>query len=43
MLGMDSYRLATFEEMFEIKRSQKQYKSNIWKLVEDWKNPYKKQ
>ncbi|MDD2636003.1 MAG: hypothetical protein PHW82_10940 [Bacteroidales bacterium] len=29
--------------MFEIKRSQKQYKTNIWKLVEDWKNPYKKQ
>ena len=43
MPGMDSYKLSAFEEMFEIKRSQKQYKTNIWKLVEDWKNPYKKQ
>ena len=43
MPGMDSYKLSHFEEMFEIKRSQKQYKTNIWKLVEDWKNPYKKQ
>jgi uncharacterized protein YprB with RNaseH-like and TPR domain len=43
MSGMDSYKLAHFEEMLEIKRSQKEYKTNIWKLVEDWKNPYKKQ
>ncbi len=42
MPGMDSYKLAYFEEMFEIKRSQKQYKTNIFKLVEDWNNPYKK-
>jgi hypothetical protein len=28
--------------MLEIKRSQRQYKSNIFKLAEDWKNPYKK-
>jgi uncharacterized protein YprB with RNaseH-like and TPR domain len=39
---MDSYKLAYFEEMFEIKRSQRQYKTNIFKLVEDWNNPYKK-
>lgn len=43
MPGMDSYKLAYFEEMFEIKRSQRQYKSNIFKLSEDWNNPYKKQ
>lgn len=43
MPGMNSYKLASFEEMFEIKRSQKQYKTNIWKLVEDWNNPIKKQ
>ncbi len=43
MPGMNSYKLASFEEMFEIKRSQRQYKSNIFKLAEDWNNPYKKQ
>ncbi len=43
MPGMDSYKLASFEEMFEINRSQRQYKSNIFKLAEDWNNPYKKQ
>ncbi len=43
MPGMDSYKLSYFEEMFEIKRTQKQYKTNIFKLVEDWHNPYKKQ
>lgn len=43
MPGMDSYKLASFEELFEIKRSQRQYKTNIFKLVEDWHNPYKKQ
>ncbi|HNQ68812.1 MAG TPA: ribonuclease H-like domain-containing protein [Bacteroidales bacterium] len=43
MPGMDSYKLAYFEEIFEIKRSQQQYKSNIFKLSEDWNNPYKKQ
>ncbi len=43
MLGMDSYKLAYFEEMFEIKRSERQYKTNIFKLTEDWNNPYKKQ
>ena len=43
MPGMDSYRLSYFEELFDIKRSQKQYKTNIFKLVEDWHNPYKKQ
>ncbi len=43
MPGMDSYKLASFEEMFEIKRSQRQYKTNIFKLVQDWNNPYKKQ
>lgn len=43
MPGMDSYRLSYFEEIFGIKRTQRQYKSNIWKLAEDWKNPYKKQ
>jgi len=43
MPGMDSYKLAYFEEMFEIKRSQRQYKTNIFKLVEDWNNPYKRQ
>jgi hypothetical protein len=42
MPGLDSYRLAYLEEMFEIKRSQRQYKSNIFKLAEDWNNPYKK-
>lgn len=43
MPGMESYKLAYFEELFGIKRTQRQYKSNIWKLAEDWKNPYKKQ
>ena len=43
MPGMDSYKLASFEEMFEINRSQRKYKSNIFKLAEDWNNPYKKQ
>lgn len=42
MPGMDSYKLASFEELFGIKRSQRQYKSNIFKLSEDWNNPYKK-
>ncbi|MBI5539073.1 MAG: ribonuclease H-like domain-containing protein [Bacteroidia bacterium] len=40
---MNSYKLAYFEEIFELKRSEKQYKSNIFKLAEDWRNPYKKQ
>jgi uncharacterized protein YprB with RNaseH-like and TPR domain len=43
MPGMDSYKLASFEEMFEIKRTQKQYKANIWQLNRDWYDPYKKQ
>ena len=43
MPGLPSYKLASFEVMFDIKRSQKQYKTNIWKLVEDWKNPRKKE
>jgi hypothetical protein len=43
MPGMDSYKLAYFEEMFELNRSEKTYKSNIFKLAEDWRNPYKKQ
>jgi uncharacterized protein YprB with RNaseH-like and TPR domain len=43
MPGMDSYKLAYFEEMFELNRSEKIYKSNIFKLAEDWRNPYKKQ
>ncbi len=43
MPGLPSYKLASFEEMFDIKRSQKQYKTNIWKLVEDWNNPRKKE
>jgi uncharacterized protein YprB with RNaseH-like and TPR domain len=43
MPGMDSYKLAYFEEMFELTRSEKIYKSNIFKLSEDWRNPYKKQ
>ncbi|MFH2144231.1 MAG: ribonuclease H-like domain-containing protein [Bacteroidota bacterium] len=42
MPGMDSYRLSSFEEMFDIKRTQRQYKTNIFKLIEDWRNPYKK-
>jgi uncharacterized protein YprB with RNaseH-like and TPR domain len=41
--GLPSYRLSFMEEKFGIKRSQKQYKTNIYKLVEDWNNPYKKQ
>lgn len=43
MPGMESYRLSSFEDMFDIKRSQRQYKTNIFKLVQDWHNPYKKQ
>ncbi len=43
MPGMESYRLSSFEDMFEIKRTQRQYKTNIFKLMEDWRNPYKKQ
>lgn len=43
MPEMDSYKLSYFEEMFEINRTQKQYKTHIWKLVDDWNNPYKKQ
>ena len=39
MPGMDSYKLAYFEEMFDLKRSEKTYKSNIFKLAEDWRNP----
>lgn len=40
--GLPSYRLSYLEEMFGISRSQKQYKTNIFKLVEDWNNRYKK-
>ena len=29
--------------MFDIKRTQKQYKTNIWQLNKDWYDPYKKQ
>ncbi len=43
MPGMESYKLASFEVMFDIKRSQKQYKTNIWQLNKDWYDPYKKQ
>ncbi|MFH2144229.1 MAG: ribonuclease H-like domain-containing protein [Bacteroidota bacterium] len=42
MPGMESYRLSSFEEMFDINRTQRQYKTNIFKLMEDWRNPYKK-
>ena len=42
MPGMDSYRLAYLEEVFEIKRVQKQYKTDIFKLSKDWRNPYRK-
>lgn len=41
--GLPSYRLSYLEEKYGIARSQKQYKTNVFKLVEDWKNPYKKQ
>jgi hypothetical protein len=43
MPGLPSYKLASFEVMFDIKRTQKQYKTNIWQLNKDWYNPYKKQ
>jgi len=43
MPGLPSYKLASFEVMFDIKRSQKQYKTNIWQLNKDWYDPYKKQ
>ena len=42
MPGLPSYRLSYLEEKFGIARSQKQYKTNIFKLVEDWNNPFKK-
>jgi hypothetical protein len=42
MPGLPSYRLSFLEEKFGIVRSQKQYKTNIFKLVEDWNNPYKR-
>ena len=41
--GLESYRLAYIEELFGVKRSQTRYKSNIFKLAEDWYNPYKRQ
>ena len=43
MPGLPSYKLASFEVMFDINRSQKQYKTNIWQLNKDWYDPYKKQ
>jgi len=43
MPGLPSYRLSDLEAMFDIHRTQNQYKSNIFKLAEDWRNPYKKQ
>jgi len=43
LLGLPSYRLPFLEEKFGVARSEKSYKANIFKLVEDWNNPYKKQ
>ena len=43
MPGLDSYKLSHIEQLFGIERSTREYKANIWKLVQDWKNPYKKQ
>lgn len=40
--GLNSYRLADIEDLFGIYRSQHRYKSNIFKLSQDWFNPYKR-
>lgn len=43
MPDLESYKLAHIEELFGIERTTRQYKTNIFKLVEDWNNPWKKQ
>lgn len=40
---LPSYRLCDLEKRAGIQRSTMVYKSNIWKLHEDWNNPLKRQ
>ena len=41
--GLKSYKLASLEKYYEIKRSSPEYKQSIFKMFADWKNPRKKQ
>ncbi|MEI6555522.1 MAG: ribonuclease H-like domain-containing protein [Paludibacter sp.] len=40
---LPSYKLADLEKIVGIQRETMEYKSNIWQLHRDWKNPLKKQ
>ncbi len=39
---LKSHKLAHMEKLAGIRRETMQYKSNIWKLVDDWHDPKKK-
>jgi uncharacterized protein YprB with RNaseH-like and TPR domain len=39
---LSSYKLSSLEKKFGISRDTHEYKSNIFKLWHDWKNPYTK-
>ena len=41
--NLKSYKLAELEKIVGIERRTMVYKSNIWKLHEDWNNPFKRQ
>lgn len=40
---LPSYKLADLEKIVGIQREMMEYKSNIWQLHRDWRNPLKKQ
>ena len=42
MPNLSSYKLSSLEEKFGITRDTGEYKSNIFKLWHDWRNPYTK-
>lgn len=41
--NLPSYKLCDLEKLAGIHRETMQYKSNIWKLHQDWNNPLKRQ
>lgn len=40
--GLKSYKLASLEKYYEIKRSNPEYKANIFKMFSDWNKPNKR-
>ncbi len=40
--NLKNYKLATIEKYLKIKRSQPEYKTNIFRMINDWNNPKKR-